>query len=242
MTALRGLLFDKDGTLIDFYKTWGAAYRIITARIADMAGDPAMADRLLVAGGYDLATDRLAPESPLASGTNDEIAGVWAQDPAAGRVPDLRAHVIHAFSTVAATPIPVTDLPGLFTRLRSQGFRLGVATNDHTVPTNTTMRELAVDHLLDFVAGADAGFGGKPGPGMIIGFCRATGLEPGQIAMIGDSTTDIATARAAKAGLAVGVLTGVTPRPMLEDAADHVIDSIAELEALLERVGRSQSI
>ncbi len=237
MTAIRGLLFDKDGTLIDFYQTWGVAFRTVTKRIADLAGEPALADRLLIIGGYDPATGLMAPDSPLACGTNDEIAALWAQDPSAARIPDLREQMLAAFDSFAGSPVPVTDLPALFTRLRARGFRLGVATNDHTVPTRTTLRELAIDHLMDFVAGADAGFGGKPGPGMIIGFCLATGLEPKEIAMIGDSVADIATARAAEAGLAVGVLTGVTPRVLLQDMADHVIDSIANLEDLLDLVG-----
>jgi phosphoglycolate phosphatase len=236
MRAIRGLLFDKDGTLIDFYQTWGAAYRAVTETIAAIAGDPGLAPRLLVAGGYDAATGTLAPESPLACGTNDEIASLWARDPAVARIPDMRARMLETLHGFAATPVPVTDLPGLFARLRGRGLQLGVATNDHTVPARTTLRALEVDHLLDFVAGADAGFGGKPGAGMLVGFCRATGLDASEVAMIGDSVADIAMARAGEAGLAVGVLTGVTPRLLLEDVADHVIDSIAELEGLLDRV------
>lgn len=237
MTAIRGLLFDKDGTLIDFYQTWGAAYRAVADTFAELTGEPELAWRLLVAGGYDAETGRLAPDSPLAAGTNDEIAAVWSREPSVALIPNVRDRMLEAFGNVAAAPVPVTDLPALFARLKGRGFRLGVATNDHTVPTRATLKALRIDHLLDFVAGADAGFGGKPGAGMLVGFCLATGLEPAEVAMIGDSVADIGMARAGAAGLAVGVLTGVTPRPMLQDMADHVIDSIAEIELLLDRFG-----
>ncbi|MBI3707352.1 MAG: HAD family hydrolase, partial [Proteobacteria bacterium] len=40
--------------------------------------------------------------------------------------------------------------------------------------------------------------------------------------------------RSARAGLVVGVLTGVTPREVLAPLADHVIDSIASFEDLLD--------
>jgi phosphoglycolate phosphatase len=52
--------------------------------------------------------------------------------------------------------------------------------------------------------------------------------------VVGDSPHDIEMARAGGAGRAIGVLTGVSPREALLDyGADIVIDSIAELEAIL---------
>ena len=64
--GLKGLLFDKDGTLIDFFATWMPAYCLAADRIAAAAGLSGHADRLLLAGGYDRANDRLAPDSLLA--------------------------------------------------------------------------------------------------------------------------------------------------------------------------------
>ena len=98
-----------------------------------------------------------------------------------------------------------------------------------------TFANLEVEHLLDFVTGYDGGHGEKPGPGMVEGFCRATGLVPQQVVVVGDSLHDLAMARAAGAGMAVAVLSGVAGREHLAGAADHVIGGIAELESLLDR-------
>jgi phosphoglycolate phosphatase len=234
VASIRGVLFDKDGTLIDFYATWGVAFRAVAADIAALAGDPGLADRLLSSGGYDLASDTLRPEALLVSGTNEEIVDLWARIPEVGRIPGLSARVYEGFDRFASRPVPVTDLPALFARLRARGLRLGLATNDFTAPSVTTMKALGVDHLLDFIAGADAGFGGKPSPGMLHGFCIKTGLDPGQVAMVGDSVADLSMARAGAAGLAVGVLTGVASREYLAPHADHVLDSIAGLETLFD--------
>jgi phosphoglycolate phosphatase len=53
------------------------------------------------------------------------------------------------------------------------------------------------------------------------------------VAVVGDSLHDLHMARAAGAGLAVGVLTGPATRTDLEDHADVVMGSIAELPAWL---------
>ena len=50
---IRAVLFDKDGTLVDYYAMWGPAYRAAADDLAVAAGDPALASCLLRMGGYD---------------------------------------------------------------------------------------------------------------------------------------------------------------------------------------------
>ena len=71
---------------------------------------------------------------------------------------------------------------------------------------------------------------------MIEGFARTCGLEFAEIAMVGDNTHDMHMARNASAGLAVAVLTGTGNEAALSPFADHVVGSIEDLEALLDRV------
>ncbi len=239
MSALRGILFDKDGTLIDFFATWVAAYRVVADEVAALSGDPSLADGLLRAGGYDPATGELDPASPLACGTNDEIAALWSAHPGVARHLDLRHAVSQGFGRFGIKPTAVTDLPRLFRRLKARGYRLGVATNDHEAPTLESLDYLGVRDALDFVAGADSGFGGKPGPGMLHGFCRATGLGAAEVAVVGDTVADLAMARAGGAGLGIGVLTGAAKGDGLAGLADHVIASVEEVEDLLDRLGRA---
>jgi len=96
------------------------------------------------------------------------------------------------------------------------------------------LNSFGVRRLMDFVCGYDSGFGHKPGPGMVDAFCRTAGLPAKSIAVVGDSPHDLDMARAAGAGLAIGVLTGVSPRETLVLHADLVLDSIADLETALE--------
>ena len=88
--------------------------------------------------------------------------------------------------------------------------------------------------LIDFLAGHDSGHGLKPDAGMVAAFCRANGLEPREVAVVGDTPADMAMARAAGAGLAIGVLTGPTPADRLAPLADHLLASVAEIDTLLD--------
>lgn len=225
-------MFDKDGTLFDFKSQWMPAYRAATAEVSGHS--PALALRLLELGGYDPRTDSLDPRSPLACGTTEQIALIWAQ--AVGRGGDHAlvrrvAEIFHDYAT--RTPRPVTDLRQLFGRLRARGIAVGVATMDATATAESNLAAFGVSELVDFVAGWDRGVGVKPDPALVHAFCAAVGAAPDDIAVVGDSVLDLAMGRNAQVGLVVGVLTGVTPRELLAPLADHVIDSIASIEGLL---------
>lgn len=230
--TIRAILFDKDGTLFDFHQTWMPGYRTIAAELA--AGDDALTARLLAATGLDPETGELDPGSALAAGSNLEIATIWS---AVAHLSDIRALTLRLDAWFGAPgavmPVPVTDLAILFGRLRQHGLRLGIATMDSHAAALRSADEHALNDHLDFIAGYDSGHGEKPGPGMVTAFCAAIGIEPRYVAVVGDTSYDIGMARAAGAGLAIGVLTGASPRYALEALADHVIESIADLEGAL---------
>jgi phosphoglycolate phosphatase len=133
-----------------------------------------------------------------------------------------------------AQAAPVIELAPLFTRLKGRGLKLGVATNDSRRGIEATLGPLAVLELLDFMAGYDSGHGFKPDPGMVHGFCVRTGLDPAEVAVVGDNWHDMEMGQRAGVGLVVGVLTGTGERADLAKLADHVLDSIQDLEDLLD--------
>ena len=67
-----GVIFDKDGTLFDFRRTWGEwSVRLVTELAG---GDAARAADLGRCIGFDLATRDFHPDSPVIGGTPPEIA------------------------------------------------------------------------------------------------------------------------------------------------------------------------
>ena len=235
-SPIKAVLFDKDGTLIDYRATWLAANRAAAIDLAEAAGqERGFAEELLRRLGYDPVADRFAEDSPLLWATNAEIAARWSREPELAEVSDIVLRVERCFADDAAfPPVPVTDLAALFERLAARGLRLGVATMDNTAVTEATLARFGLRERVAFVAGADSGFGLKPEPGMVLAFCAAIGLPPAAVAVVGDNLADIAMAHAAGAGLAIAVLTGGCPAAALEARADLVLPSIAALEAALD--------
>ena len=233
-SAIEGLLFDKDGTLIDFFATWTPAYCAAADAVAVAAAAPAMADRLLLAAGYDRRTGRLDADSTLAGGANRELIDLWRAELGERAPVDLEDRVLSIFSRHATGDVVATaDMAPLMTALRRRGLALGMATNDDTATARWTAERLGVARLMVFVAGADAGYGGKPEPGMGLAFCEAAGVEPRKAAMVGDSAADVRMARAAGFGAAIGVRTGAASGAWLDSRFDATIDSVADLPALL---------
>ena len=68
---------------------------------------------------------------------------------------------------------------------------------------------------------------------MVQGFCKQTGLEAHEVAVVGDNLHDMEMGRAAGAGLLIGVLTGASGAEDLRPHADHVFSSVAELPEFL---------
>lgn len=231
--TIRAILFDKDGTLLDFEATWGPAFRAVVYELA--GGDEALARRLAHAGGFDLARGTAGGGSVLGAGSTREAAEAWSPLLGDRPVAELTAALDRLFEHHGtAHAHPVTELQGLFGRLRARGLSLGVATNDGARAAEATLARLSVRPQLDFVAGYDSGHGAKPAAGMVHAFAAATGVTPLEIAVVGDNVHDLAMGRAAGVGMTVGVLTGNATRDELARHADHVLDSIATLESVLE--------
>ena len=119
-------------------------------------------------------------------------------------------------------------LKPLLSRLKREGMKIGLATNDGELPARAHLKSADVTDLFDFVAGFDSGFGAKPRPGQLLAFAGRFGLAPGEVAMVGDSTHDLAAARAA--GMrGVGVLTGPATERELAPFAEIVLPDIGHL-------------
>jgi phosphoglycolate phosphatase len=225
---IRGLVFDKDGTLFDFQATWAAWFAGFIHEIAD--GDPDKAEALALALDFDLRTTRFAKTSAMIAGTMDAFnAAVLAVFPHLDAT-HLRRMVLAG--TSAAPQVEATPLVPLLDRLIAAGLVLGLATNDSEAPARSHLERAGVLDRFAFIAGFDSGHGAKPEPGMLAAFCAATGIPAAECAMIGDSTHDLDSGRAA--GMAtVAVLTGVAERADLAPHADVVLENIGALPAWL---------
>ena len=229
---IKGILFDKDGTLIDFQATWFAIADRMALRVAK--GDRAGANALLAQAGYDFVGGKFKADSVFAAGTNADIVDLWY----AHVTPEGRTAIVKEFDALAAgegaaSAVALPGIPEAIASLRAAGFRLGVATNDSTAGAENTLVALGLAQMFDAVYGYDAVANPKPAPDAARAFCDLTGLAPSKIAVVGDNRHDLEMARRAGAGLAIGVLSGTGTHDSLAPLADVVIKSVADLPAFL---------
>ena len=231
--AIRGVLFDKDGTILDYWATWVPINR--RAALWAAGGNEALAGELLRLGGHDPDTDRVAPGTPLAAGDFLDIAQAFAAHPDVGAAGELTAGIERIFCEGgAAHSVLIDGARETLVELKRRGLRIGLATNDSVGGLEASLARHDVLDLFEFRAGCDSGLGAKPDPRMVFGFCAAAGLARGEVAVVGDAVHDLAMGRAAGAGLNVGVLSGTSGRADLEAYADRILGDVTELVAMAE--------
>ena len=228
---IRGIVFDKDGTLFDFARTWEGWANSLLNRIAP---DRQAAVRMGKAMGFDTRAGQFDRDSVVIAGTALDVAEVLADHLPHMSLPEIVALLneesARAPQAEAVPLVPVLD------GLRAAGYRLGLATNDAEFPARAHLEAVGIGDRFEFIAGFDSGHGGKPAPGQLLAFAALTGLAPDACVMVGDSRHDLAAGRAA--GFAtVGVLTGIAAEPDLRDLADVVLPDIGHLLGWLDRTG-----
>ena len=228
LLEIRGILFDKDGTLLDYQASW-APINLRAGRLAAQ-GDPALEEHLLVLAGIDPATGFSTSDGLLAAGNTREVAQAWHVAGSKFAIAELTERLDALFQAGVADVVPVCDLGALFAGLSGRGLALGIASSDSEAAVAATAERFGITGQLDFLCGYDSGHGAKPEPRMVEGFCRATGLEAQAVAVIGDSAHDMHMAAAAGAGLRIAVLTGAGSAETLRPLSDLLLPSIADLE------------
>src|SRR5688572_32892491 len=74
---IRAILFDKDGTLVDFQRTWGPATHAVLTRLSK--GDGATFERLAAVSRYDATERKLLSGSPVVIETTYGYGKLWAE-------------------------------------------------------------------------------------------------------------------------------------------------------------------
>lgn len=230
--AIGLVVFDKDGTLIEFDAMWSGWALELSARLERATGAPIRAS-LFAMLGFDPSSGRVQPGGALAATPMARLrertrallvnSGLTAAD--ADRSLD---QAWHAPDPVALAR-PLADLTGLFGHLRTAGVRIAVATSDDRDPTERTFAALGLTGQIDATVCADDGIAVKPAPDMVLHLCAELGIEASRTAVVGDSVADLEMGHRAGAGLVVAVLTGVEKSDSLAPRADLVLASVADL-------------
>ncbi|OYU50355.1 MAG: HAD family hydrolase [Rhizobiales bacterium PAR1] len=212
------LLFDVDGTLVN-------SEQIILAAMAEAFAATALPmperQRALSIVGLSLIeafTVLVGPEGPVA-----KLVEVYGQTFASLR-------------TANAIPQPLFE--GAETLLESlKGRPLGIATGKSQRGVTALLDKHGWHGLFTTIQTADDA-PSKPHPQMVRQACAEAGIGPNRTIMIGDSSYDMAMAKAAGAR-AIGVAWGFQPRDaLLEAGAEVIAEDFDHLAGLIDQFSR----
>lgn len=131
---------------------------------------------------------------------------------------------------------PFNDVLDTFEALRQHGIKVILNTGYNRFTATTLVNKLGwqIGREIDMLITADDVARSRPYPDMIEFATRQTGIEPGAMVKVGDSTVDIEEGKNGGCGLSIGITTGAHSREQLLSAQpDYVIDSLGELKDIL---------
>ncbi len=194
---MRAVLFDKDGTLMQFVPFWAAVADKALSALSLRLGAPERAAALKAAVG--LHGDAVAGDGVLCAGTYAQMAEIvrrlFPETGASVTAEDMKT-LFREFS-VEGKILPVCDnLRGTLETLCENGFLLFAVTTDSPQITKLCLAGLGIADLFEEVFCDDGKLPAKPDPAAIRTISERYAIPPQGMCMVGDTATDIKFARA----------------------------------------------
>ncbi len=227
---IKGIIFDKDGTLFDFQSSWGSATFDFLTMLSD--DNTNILSKLAAELNFDLDKKVFLPASIFIAGTTDDTVALL--QPIIPQKTEANILAIHSYCYSNQKQIPIKNLLVILRNLQKAGFVMSIATNDLYEPTIKQLKETGILNFFHSVIGADSGYGAKPEPSQLNELKKRKGLRSEEIVMVGDSPIDM---MAAKNGgfNSFGVLTGVAIRRELQLYSEVVFEDISFLSSWLDK-------
>jgi phosphoglycolate phosphatase len=209
------LIFDLDGTLVDTAPDLLGATNAVLKSQSRQPVDPGTLRHMVGFGARSLIEQAMA-----ATGTPVEPSELPAL---------VEIFLAHYRAHIADESVAFPGVVETLEQLAADGERLAVLTNKPQEMADLLLDALKLNRFFKVIYGAGRMGYVKPDARIFHDVVRELGGEPG--IMIGDSITDVATARAAKARVIL-VSYGYTPHPAHTLGGDVVTDSFAEIPRL----------
>ncbi len=193
----KAILFDKDGTLLDFDSYWiPVAYKAVEEILIRYAGETSKTEEIMLALGVE--NHKTDVHGILCGGTYGDIARCIGEilkgDGVAFQEDSLKADTIKAFETCldkGKIKPACAQLKEVLCKLKGQGVTLILVTNDNRKVTEFCLRELEIADCFDEVIADGDGLPCKPNGKIIRHLAKKYGYEKERMLMVGDSLTDM---------------------------------------------------
>jgi phosphoglycolate phosphatase-like HAD superfamily hydrolase len=229
----KAIIFDKDGTLIDFDAMWGGWVVFLAEQLRGVSGVD-VREALCEAMGYDEANKKVLAHGKLAATPMSQLYRLTVEVMQSSGLSATEAELAVERGWCIPDPVVLakqfTDTRALFSGIHSKGIKIGIATTDDRAPTQAMIEAFDIEEYISTMVCADDGIKAKPAPDMVLTICERMKVDPASVMVVGDTTADLKMGRAAGVGLVVGVLSGVSSARDLVTFADVLIESVDNLQ------------
>lgn len=200
---IEAVVFDKDGTLLDFDAFWIEISKCVINDIKEKLGaENVPNEKLLSAIG--VSGTEADENGLLCKGTYEEIGlafcGVLKEykiDIDCAEAVRLTEASFVENADAGEVKAACDNIRDVLLRAKEGGRKLLVVTMDNPEITRKCLCRLGIDDLFDEIYTDDGNFPPKPDPQCIREFSASYGIPPEKMVMVGDTMTDILFARAA---------------------------------------------
>jgi phosphoglycolate phosphatase len=215
------IVFDLDGTLIDTAPDLIDTLNVLFVR-EGLPPVPYTTARNLIGGGM---------RAMIVSGIEADGRTV-----APAKLEQMFAdYLAHYSEHIADRSRPFPGLGDALDELAAAGFRFAICTNKLERLSLRLLDTLKLTHRFVAICGPDTFGVQKPDPEVLRRTIAAAGGDPQRAVMIGDSQTDIRTARAADVPI-IAVDFGYSERPVAEFGPDRIVSHLRQLPAAIAEI------
>ncbi|MCS7138565.1 MAG: HAD family phosphatase [Crenarchaeota archaeon] len=218
---VRLVLFDLDGTLIEFNYNYSQAKKLIIGKLIEMGVEKSI----------------LSESKPASVNLEEAIAFMRNKGLNEDQLRALRRKVYETIEPLeleaAEKPILKNGIIELVEWLREKGIDMAVCTNNCRKASKIILEKTNLKIFFKYVFTRDDVDRIKPFPDLILKACNAIGTQPDNTAHVGDSPVDIMAAR--EAGVVpIGIVSSLWGIEKLKEAgAEYIASNTYELKIIL---------
>lgn len=241
---IRGILFDKDGTLFNYGEVWGSVIdnmlreNIPMNRLSDERKEKCLHEFEVVIG---VDKDGCSyPDGILFRHNNIPMAVIRLTNICLKNFLNVYKVAKAILGLMKRSDYGVdekikkmnfSDVRAVFRAAKDRGMIIGIVTNDIRRSTNMFIERMGVEDMISFVRCGDSDCRKKPNAEAIHQFCEEYEITAEEVAVVGDTLIDMEFARNGKVGYSVALLTGSGDKDALEKNADAVYPELIDLIA-----------
>ncbi len=238
---LKGIIFDKDGTLFDYAQVWEDVLKegINSAFVSMGKAEHQKAKKaMLHLMGIDEHGD-CHPKGLVFTHRPVQIFRrflLYCLRYRVNAIKAIRAYHQSVQNSEVLLSRKLKDMDftlqqTLFGELKRHGYAIGIITNDNASSTSLFLSLMGLSDFVDFVCSRDSNYKRKPNPQAFLEFCRQQDIKPRQVAMVGDTITDMLFAKRSEAGYTIALLSGSNDNKSLRPLSDVMYPDISALLA-----------